>query len=409
MNQLLSNEPHQPQGHRVVAIFFALGAMLMVLIGSILVFVVLITQAFIETTEQLSILMLAGGMIAIGLLLLPGFYVNSKFSLIKPLFYDIALTIHDQYFLPGSLVSWFFFIFIGSLLTKNQTLSFIFLPVINVISVCIPIIILLRVSLRRIQLPSSRRMWTIFGASLIITPILSFILEGLVLAIFMGGYLLLAKFNPVIKTQLSTILSIIQTQNSNSDQNMRSLANILFSPLFLTFALVIFSIAIPTIEELFKIILLWGFRFKSSSPKDGFVLGALCGAAFALVENICFSSTGSDDWTTSVVIRASAALPHIFNSGILGWALFSARENKRYWQFSKTFLTVTLIHGAWNAISLGLVITNFSLYVPNAPFFLQSPFPWISGWLVLVIGIFSGLIISNTQMRKTITQIELTS
>ena len=71
----------------------------------------------------------------------------------------------------------------------------------------------------------------------------------------------------------------------------------------------------------------------------------MCGTAFALIENIGFTSAGSADWISSVAARTTTALPHIFNSGLLGWALVSAWHEHRYGRLLATFLAVILVHG----------------------------------------------------------------
>jgi hypothetical protein len=113
-----------------------------------------------------------------------------------------------------------------------------------------------------------------------------------------------------------------------------------------------------------------------------------------------FASAGAADWAANAAARATAALPHIFNSGLLGWALVSAWKEQRYGRLVASFLAVVLVHGAWNAISLGLALSEFSVYVAEVPALLQSSYPWYAAWAVLIVGSLSGLIFNNRQMRK---------
>jgi RsiW-degrading membrane proteinase PrsW (M82 family) len=133
---------------------------------------------------------------------------------------------------------------------------------------------------------------------------------------------------------------------------------------------------------------------------DGFVLGILCGAAFALAENIGFTSAGSADWISSIAARTTTALPHIFNSGLFGWALASAWKEHRYGRLLGTFITVILVHGTWNAISLGLAMNGLNNLIVEVPTLFRYDFAWMAGWIVMAIGTLIGLIRNNRQMRK---------
>jgi RsiW-degrading membrane proteinase PrsW (M82 family) len=162
----------------------------------------------------------------------------------------------------------------------------------------------------------------------------------------------------------------------------------------------VFSVATPLIEETVKIALIVFYLRRINHPLEGFVLGILCGAAFTLSEGIGYTSTGTTGWAISAAARASTALPHILNSGMLGWALVSAYKEHRYARLIGAFLAAILLHGLWNAISLGLVMNGFSSLVADVPFYLQNAYPWFAGWIILTIGTFIGLIFNNRQMRN---------
>jgi len=251
-----------------------------------------------------------------------------------------------------------------------------------------------------LELPSARRTWSLFGASLIVSPTLAFILEGLAVVVIVLLYALYASFIPGLQATLKSTLNAFLARNGSEADSTRLAANLLFAPGAAFTALTTFSLAVPLIEETSKTILMWPLINRIRRPVDGFVLGTLCGAAFALAENFGFSSTGSADWTINVATRATAALPHMLNSGILGWALVSAWKEHRYGQLAKAFLAVILIHGAWNATSLGLAMNSLADYAIDVPFYLQYSYPWLSAWVLLAVGAFGGLIYNNTQMRK---------
>ena len=163
----------------------------------------------------------------------------------------------------------------------------------------------------------------------------------------------------------------------------------------------LFSVAIPAIEEAIKVAALWIFADKIKHPMQGFALGVLCGAAFALAENLGFSSTGANDWLATASLRASPALPHMLNSGILGWALVSAWKKHSYLRLGVAYVAVMLIHGLWNAISLALWLNSLAPYVQTIPGFVKDPVPFLSGWIVMILGTFAGLGYANQALRRS--------
>jgi RsiW-degrading membrane proteinase PrsW (M82 family) len=200
----------------------------------------------------------------------------------------------------------------------------------------------------------------------------------------------------------STLITSIKPGNASDSEMTRLTATLLYAPGASVAALGAFSFAIPLIEETFKLTVMWFYLGRIRRPVDGFVLGILCGAAFALTENIGFTSAGSADWAASIAARTTTALPHIFNSGLLGWALVSAWREHRFGRLIATFFAVILVHGTWNAISLGLAMSGLAPYVAEAPAIFQNDFSWLAAWGIMAAGTLIGLVYNNHQMRKLI-------
>ena len=100
--------------------------------------------------------------------------------------------------------------------------------------------------------------------------------------------------------------------------------------------------------------------------------------------------------------RAGSALPHMLNSGILGWALVSAWKERTYIKLGAAYLAVMLIHGLWNAISMALLLNALVPYAqqPVLPI-IANPTPLFTGWVVLMLGTFCGLIYCNQALRRS--------
>ncbi len=81
-----------------------------------------------------------------------------------------------------------------------------------------------------------------------------------------------------------------------------------------------FSVMIPMLEELVKPLAVWLFGNQISTPAQGFALGALCGASFALLETFGVSAQ-SDDWTTLLLTRLGTDILHVTTAALMGAAI----------------------------------------------------------------------------------------
>jgi hypothetical protein len=382
------------------SLFLLMGIAFLLAMSGLLVLFGLSALPGAKTSEPLNILLLAAGTFFLVMLLIPGFYLNCLKFFNRPYEPKHLPALNDRIVLPVLITIWLFSLVLGNFLSSNQIASAILLPMTNIIAIGLPILFYIRISLRGLELPTARRGWSIFGASIMVTPTLAFIFEGLALGAVIVLFIVYASFVPGLRDLLKSLMTSFQSSNRSEDESMRLVAHLIFAPGVAVAALGTFSVAVPLIEETFKVILILPFLSRLRRPVDGFVLGILCGAAFALSENIGFSSAGSADWAANVAARATAALPHMFNSGLFGWALVSAWKQHRYGRLVITFISVLLVHGTWNAISLGLAMNNLAPYGANIPFYLQNSYPWIAAWIVLAAGSFAGLLFNNLQMRK---------
>jgi hypothetical protein len=119
-----------------------------------------------------------------------------------------------------------------------------------------------------------------------------------------------------------------------------------------------------------------------------------------LVENIGFASTGTSDWAIGIFSRATAALPHIFNCGLMGWALVTTWQKKKYFQLFAAYSTAVIVHGAWNALSIAFALSSLGTFIADIPAIIETPIPAAATWGVLTIGLATGLFFANRQMRK---------
>jgi RsiW-degrading membrane proteinase PrsW (M82 family) len=117
---------------------------------------------------------------------------------------------------------------------------------------------------------------------------------------------------------------------------------------------------VPLIEEALKPLGLWLLARRSLSPAEGFAIGLLSGAGFALTESLGYASAGlqaeSQGWAIIVLARAGTAMMHITTAGMVGWGMASAWSKKGIYRLVIGYLGAVLIHSLWNMITVGVGI-----------------------------------------------------
>ena len=93
---------------------------------------------------------------------------------------------------------------------------------------------------------------------------------------------------------------------------------------------------------------------RLASPAQGFALGLLSGAGFALAESLFATITPDDSWAAALSMRAFSGSMHMLASGLVGWGIAYARLEKRYFRLFGLTVLAMLLHGFWN---MGAVLT----------------------------------------------------
>ncbi len=351
-------------------------------------------------SNSLSLLMLAAGTLTMAGLLIPGIILNIRKVLNQPELSFSLPPLDDRVLLPSITIVWIICLVIGQRVSDVPITSNLLLPILNIFGVSFPILFYLRISLRNLRLPNPLKGWSLFGASILVSPLLAFILEGILIGLIAIVFMVSANYQPGLQATFGKVFNYLINNIENQDEALHIMANILFSSGVGFSIFAIFCVAVPIIEEIAKIILIIPILKSIDRPINGYVLGIFCGAAFAFVENLGFTSSGSSDWVLNAMTRSTAALPHIFNSGMLGWALVAAWRDHKYWNLAKTFLAAILIHGTWNAVSLGFSISALYQSFDGVPAIFQSSFSWLAGWIMLTVGVFLGLIFINFEFYR---------
>jgi hypothetical protein len=255
---------------------------------------------------------------------------------------------------------------------------------------------------------SKRRMWSVFAYGLVGGTAAALLLEYLLVGIAVLGIGVLATANPQLRTMLEQIKTLVTNAKTGDMQVLLTvLAPYITNPLVILSVLMFAAVIVPLIEEAVKPAVIWLLGKRLRSPAEGFVLGVLCGAGFAMMEGLLAASNATQMWEVGLVGRAAASLMHITASGLMGWAIASARLEKRFWRLAFVYVLSVSIHGLWNGSAILAVYGALRMMVQNNQLDFLSVFFSLLGvgmiFLELIV-VMAALPLVNHLLRRPFPQ-----
>ncbi|CAG0968622.1 hypothetical protein ANAEL_01051 [Anaerolineales bacterium] len=290
---------------------------------------------------------------------------------------------------------------IGAVVVSTQVtwLAWLFLPILTIAVIVPPIWILFGIGSKDIELGQRWRVFSVFGLSMTLGPLLMIVMEiVLLLAFIIIAAVYISVQEPALFQEIARLRVALENE-TNEEVILKLLAPYFSSPSVIAVALAYIAVFVPLIEELFKPLAVWIFARKIESPAQGFAMGLLSGASFALVESLNASGAGTESWPVIVTIRAGTSMLHIMATGLVGWGIVSAFRERRILRLFAAYFSAVLIHGVWNACAVG---AGFSMIgeVIGKPEWLVNILPATAGGMfVLAVGMFLLLPIANKTMR----------
>ena len=253
-------------------------------------------------------------------------------------------------------------LFVGNLVSQNDTIAWFLLPGINLLVISLPIAWLVWLGKRGLPGGSDQRQWGIFASGLTLGPTLTLGVELLAI-LGLGSLLILAMtLDQNLFRQFSTLLIRLGNAPPDMDAWLRILTPLLSQPITLIGIFTFGSVLTPLIEEALKPIGLWLLAGRRLTPAEGFVGGLLSGAAFALFENLGNTSAGGETWAMLAAARITTALLHMLTTGLVGWALAHAWSRGRYFRLAVAYTTSVTLHGLWNGLGIaGFLLPQLTL------------------------------------------------
>jgi cbb3-type cytochrome oxidase subunit 3 len=277
-------------------------------------------------------------------------------------------------------------------------LTWFVLPTTSMFVIILPILFFLSIGSNGLEAGPRWRAWGIAGLGLTISPLVMITVELGILLVFFIGLIIFLVFQPEKLAEITELSNLLNQQPSD-EVAVALLAPYITNPAVIGMALGYIALLVPMVEEVLKPLAVWIFGRSIQKPSQGFVLGLLSGGAFALLESLNASADSSATWNVVTAARAGTSLLHITMTGLMGYAIVGAFQQKKIGRLFGTYFAVVLIHGIWNACAAA---AGFSILgeMVGRPEWLTTFLPAsLCGLSVLGIGMFAILIAANRKIK----------
>jgi len=384
-----------------LTIFSAIGTLLVLFLGESV-----FPKLQEMNTSPLVTILMANALFFIGVLLMPTAWLSLK--------HLRGGEIRAFKFAPLQPWAWILIIGLWGLAITTATIFYDaplagwYVPFLHFLSIGLPIYFVIRIAANRIPLGSTQRAWGVFGIGLTFSPFLAIIAELIVMAfglILIGFFM---GFRPGMIADLQRLATQID-QAPDMDVLLTQLGPSLNNPLALIGALTLLSFFVPIIEETCKSLGIWAVADRLVSPAQGFAMGVLSGAGFALAESLFGSITPDSAWAVTLAMRAVSGSMHMLASGLVGWGIASARLEKRYFKLAGATLLAMFLHGAWNAGAVFTVAGGLRFMLAASGFDVIGTLLMLAGiglLFTLIAAVVVALFMINAKLRSPAQSLE---
>ena len=289
-------------------------------------------------------------------------------------------------------------ILIGRLIGAIEPVNWLLLPILTIPAVVLPLGMLTALGTQKLPLGRRWQTWSVLGLSMTLIPLFLLVLEavlGLIMFIVAAAFLMLQPE----RAELESVLRQIMILGPQSEAALDLLSPFLTRPDVIIMALIYIAVLVPAIEELFKPLGVWLLARKLDSAAQGFTLGALSGAGYALIETI--GVTGQQgDWASLLFTRIGTGLLHITTSALMGAAIVLAWRERGYVRLLGTYLLAVLLHGLWNAFAMLYAFSTLAEILNQTGRLATLQVPLIVVMSILAVTLLVVLILSNRRMQR---------
>lgn len=294
---------------------------------------------------------------------------------------------------------------LGQVVRNDELVNWLALPILTIPAVMLPLWIITALAVRHLPLGSRWRTWGAFGVSLTAVPLLLIVIELFMFMVIFAVVIFYVVANPQLSAEFqglsSQVMFLDLETEAGADELLRLLAPFIVRPGVFIPVLIVLSGLIPLLEELIKPLAVWLLAGRLSSAAQGFALGALSGAGFAIWET--FNASGqTDGWGVLLFTRIGTGLLHIVASAIMGMGIYLAVRERRYLRLLGSYLLAVLLHGLWNAAALTVSFSALGVtYIQPDGYEELQQISTIG--LVVLAGILLALLVAfNRKLQQTL-------
>ncbi len=355
--------------------------------------------------QSISINLILWSSLLSGVLLVPLFLLSLARlrNRTAPLWLDAGRPINKR-IITGLVIAWPLLILLGWWIAGQPMAAAFLLGPLNVLVAGVPVMWVFTAAQKELDGGSKLRKWRLFGFSLIIMPLLVIFFEVIAVVVLggagLGWFAFQVSRDPSLERELTVLGNQLMNLGDDVDLILTNLLPLIQQPGVLVWLLSVIAGIMPLIEEVIKPAALWSLAGRKISDQEGFVGGLICGAGFALMENVLFFTTvlTAEDWLFLAVGRAGTGVLHMLASGLAGWGLAKAWRDGKFLFLGLMTFGAFLLHAVWNALA---VISGF------APILVYGTeqIPWQGGLFylpVIILLLFSvlALCLINRHFRR---------
>jgi hypothetical protein len=292
-------------------------------------------------------------------------------------------------------------ILIGYQISGVKTVNWFFLPLLTIPAIVLPLLAILALGAQKLPFGTRWQSWNVLGLGMTLVPFVLFMLEIAALIIIFVIVMVYIITQPDLAFELQTLSQQIMLIGPQSEAARDLLGPFLTRPGVITIALLYIAILVPALEEIFKPLGVWLLAGKLESPAQGFTLGALSGAGYALIETIGVSSQ-TVEWASLLFSRIGTGLLHITTSALMGAAIILAWRERRYLRLIATYFLALTLHGLWNTFAILFTFSSLAELLGQSGRLITLQPIMITGMSILAIGLLAILVLSNRKMRNTV-------
>lgn len=297
----------------------------------------------------------------------------------------------------------------GILASRAQAPWPVMVPL-TLLAVALPAWWLVEFSRRGLPRSSALREWGSLSIGLSAAPIIIMLAEVLLLLVIALAAVVVLAAQPGMLDQLTNITSGLNLGQGGMQDLEQTLFQLAKNPVIAAALFLMIGVLAPFIEELFKPMAIWFLLKRPLKLHEGFSLGLISGAAFALLESAgLLVQISLDEWAQAVILRAGTGLLHIGLSGLVGYGLVSAWNSKHIGRAFLFMLGAGGLHGAWNSLALLSGLAVSSIPAANADAFQPTPggLMAVAGMLVVFIAVLLIVLRINKSLRADLEQTKL--